>query len=107
MVLSELKTGMRVILRDGSETIVLKDMNYNTYYSNILLDMNDGTYASLRDYNDDMTSNEGDSELDIMKVYAIDDSHNVMKKLSDLRGWDYTLLYDREKEDMKIISKSY
>ena len=100
MVLSELKTGMRVILRDGSENVVFKDMNYNSiYHSNILLDINEGTYISLREYSNDMTMTNDDSEFDIMQVYTIDDSFNVMIKLSDLKTWGYTLLYDREKEE--------
>ena len=103
MVLSELKTGMRVILRDGSETIVLKDICYDDQYnnmrhSNILLDINDGSFASLRDYNNDMAENGDENELDIMQVYTINNSYNILKKLSDLEDWNYTLLYNREME---------
>ena len=99
MVLSELKTGMRVILRDGSENVVFKDMPYShEYYANIILDIDNHGFIDLGSYANDMREADGNYIFDIMKVYIINDNYNVMTKLSDLKNSDYTVLYEREKE---------
>lgn len=74
--LSDLKTGMHVILRDGDEYIVLKDTclynsnyDYDTYEKNIIKTLNSRTYTSLNNYNEDFTSAIS-NELDIVEVYT-------------------------------------
>lgn len=78
MKLNELKTGMHVILRDGSEYIVLKDTclysnysnyDYDTYEKNIIKTLNSRTYTSLNNYNEDFTSAIS-NWLDIVEVYT-------------------------------------
>lgn len=75
MKLSDLKTGMHVILRDGDEYIVLKDTclysnyDYDTYEKNIIKTLNSRTYTSLNNYNEDFTSAIS-NWLDIVEVYT-------------------------------------
>lgn len=81
MKLSDLKTGMHVILRDGDEYIVLKDTclcnclcnayDYDTYEKNIIKTLNSKTYTSLDNYNEDFTSTRFKG-LDIVEVYTCD-----------------------------------
>lgn len=106
MKLSELKTGMRVFLRNGDEAVVFKNMDYRTDYdSNIFLDFN-GRFTSFEVYTEDMKDYEGFSNLDIMKVYRIKDNYNVMTKLSELRKDDYELIYEREEPPVEKLTKS-
>lgn len=75
MKLSDLKTGMHVILRDGDEYIVLKDTclystyDYDTYEKNIIKRLNSKAYTSLDNYNEDFTSTRF-KDLDIVEVYS-------------------------------------
>ena len=108
MKLSELKTGMRVILKDGSENVVFKDMPYSDeYYANIILDIDNHGIIDLGSYTNDMREADGNYIFDIMKVYIINDNYNVMTRLSDLEDSDYTVLYERkkEKEEPKKLTK--
>lgn len=75
MKLSDLKTGMHVILRNGDEYIVLKDTclysnyDYDTYEKNIIKTLNRRTYINLNNYNEDFT-NTTSNWLDIVEVYT-------------------------------------
>lgn len=71
MELKDLKTGMRIILRNEQEYIVLKDVI--TPYDNGKEDMYifvDGGWMSSNSYNDDLTCKSNNKDFDIMKVYA-------------------------------------
>ena len=69
MTLSELKTGMHVVTRDGIEYVVLKDTTYN---KDIIVAVHDDDHADcwgeLKDYNNDMT-HKNTREYDIVRVY--------------------------------------
>lgn len=71
MKLKDLKTGMRIILRNGGEYIVLE--NVITPYDEGKEDMYilvDGGWMSSNSYNDDLTCKGNSREYDIMEVYA-------------------------------------
>lgn len=87
MKLSDLKTGMHVILRDGNEYIVLKDtclcLFYDTYGKNIIKNLNGATYTSLDNYNEDFTNTDGFKNLDIVEVYTCDCVSAILKSAKD------------------------
>lgn len=71
MELKDLKTGMRIILRNGGEYIVLKDVI--TPYEHGKEDMYiliDGGWMSSDSYNNDLTCKGNSKDFDIMEVYA-------------------------------------
>lgn len=70
MKLEDLKTGMRIILRNKSEFIVLK--NVVTPYDergDMYIDINGGWMSSSK-YKEDLTAKSDDKEWDIMEVYV-------------------------------------
>ena len=72
MELKDLKTGMRIILRNGQEYIVLKNV-ITPYKSEGKQDMYvyiNGGWMSSSSYNNDLTVKSKDREFDIMKVYV-------------------------------------
>ena len=91
MKLSDLKTGMHVILRGGDEYIVLKDtclidsfcINDNAYHKNIIKRLNGGSYTSLNNYNEDFTNANELTELDIVEVYTCDCDSAILKSVKD------------------------
>lgn len=70
MTLNDLKTGMHVITRDGTECVVLKDTSFN---KDMLIavheDEHRNSWSELQSYNDDMT-HKTRSDDDIVRVYA-------------------------------------
>lgn len=88
MKLSDLKTGMHVILRDGDEYIVLKDtclclFDHDTYGKNIIKKLNDGLYTSLNNYNEDFTNADEFKTLDIVEVYTCNYVSVILKSVKD------------------------
>lgn len=87
MKLSDLKTGMHVILRDGDEYIVLKDtclcLFYDTYGKNIIKNLNAKTYTSLDNYNEDFINADGFKTLDIVEVYTCDCVSDILESVKD------------------------
>ena len=70
MELKDLKTGMRIILRNGQELIVLKDVvTPNDKQEGIYISINGG-WLSNDNYNNDLTCKGENRKYDIMKVYA-------------------------------------
>lgn len=70
MKLEDLKTGMRIILRNKREFIVLK--NVVTPYGkrgDMYIDINGG-WMSNSNYKEDLTIKSGDKEWDMMELYA-------------------------------------
>lgn len=70
MTINDLKTGMHVVTRDGTERMVLKDTMFRD--KDILIavheDTNSGAWISLNRYRANLT-HEKDSAFDIIKVY--------------------------------------
>ena len=79
MTLNDLKTGMHVLTRDGSEYIVLKDTCCgdkfdDDYYSDVIIEIPTigHTFTGLSNYGENMTNNNGINKLDIVAVYGCD-----------------------------------
>ena len=70
MTLSELKTGMHVVLRNSEEGIVFRDTTCGD-----LIVMLNGMHSKFNEWYDDGFKNTMFSELDIVKVYDIDTIH--------------------------------
>ena len=91
MTLSELKTGMHVVLRDGGEYIVLKDTclkgslsdDYNKDIIKEIPSNGDG-FTSLSNYNEDMTNNWGFKGIDIVAVYNCNNVCDMFKSIKDV-----------------------
>ena len=107
MELKDLKTGMRIILRNGGEYIVLKDVI--TPYEEGKEDMYiliDGGWMSSSSYNDDLTSKGNSKDFDIMEVYEQNNGEyldgsvldkNAIKKMN--------LIWKREEKKKMTVSE--
>lgn len=69
MKLSDLKTGMRIITRNGYEFIVLENVKTPSGKTQDMYVQKDGGFMPEGSYNEDLTA-IGDRDWDIMKVYA-------------------------------------
>lgn len=65
---SDLKTGMRVTLRNGGEYIVL--LNSTHEYRDILAGLAVGGFERLDHYNDDLVRKDGRGEWEIERIEA-------------------------------------
>lgn len=106
MKLSELKTGMHVILRDGNEYIVLKDtclclFDTDTYGKNIIKKLNGATYTSLDNYNEDFTNTDGLKNLDIVEVYTCDCVSAIFKSAKD-KPYSFTRIFEERPTKMTL-----
>ena len=100
MVLSELKTGMHVVLRNGTEMIVMK----GTKDEDGLVDLHgatldNGTWCDLSLYDEDMThqsffENDSMSQFDIIRVYDIPIGDSAMLvDIKDNHDYDDKIIY--------------
>ena len=102
MKLSDLKTGMRVRMRDDRLYIVMLDIERHPGTKDILFagltfhDFNYGCY-----YNDDMTSKGTDSNSDIVEVYYI--MHGGMFELDNMPASIWTR---KESKEMTVAEIS-
>ena len=103
MTLNDLKTGMHVVTRDGSEFVVLKDTccGYkceNDYYENVIVEIPTivHTFTGLSNYREDMTQNDNCKGLDIVAVYNCDNIIYVFESIKD-KPQAFTQIYAEEK----------
>ena len=109
MRLKDLKTGMRIILRNGQEYIVLKNVvtpykyeGEQDMYISIA-----GDWMSSSSYNDDLTCKEDDDyKYDIIKVYAQNNgdyiSGSVLQK-NEIRNMN--LIWERKEKRKMTVSE--
>ena len=93
MTKDDLKSGMIVVLRDGTKMMVLTDC-YTAYHGNqqfCLIDA--GGFMNSDEYNNDLLDEDGSVDYDIMKVYcnSINSYTYNMNQLDES-----TLLWDRK-----------
>ena len=69
---SDLKTGMKVVLRNGEEYLLLLNTEEVLGTYNILIPLceNNSGWLSFDSYNEDLTCEDGYNEYDIMKVFT-------------------------------------
>lgn len=67
---SDLKTGMRIVTRNGSEFIVLENVMTPSRTVQNMYVKKDGGFMSEGLYNEDLTAKSGQKEWDIVKVYV-------------------------------------
>ena len=104
MKLKDLKTGMRIILRDGSEAVVLKDV-ITPHKSEGKQDMYvyiDGGWMSSSRYNDDLTIKGENKEFDIVKVYAQNNGEYIDASVLDKNALKYMDKIWERKEKIKM-----
>ena len=102
MTLDELKTGMHVITRDGTEFVVLKntccgDKDNDTYYTDVIVEIPTigHTFTGLSNYREDMTNQMGMKKLDIVAVYSCDSIIYVFESIKD-KPQAFTQIYAEE-----------
>lgn len=108
MKLKDLKTGMRIILRDGNEAVVLKDV-ITPYKSEGKQDMYvyiNGGWMSSSSYNDDLTIKGKNREFDIMKVYAQNNGDYINAKVLDKNALKYMdKIWERKEKRKMTVSE--
>ena len=106
MKLKDLKTGMRIILRNGDELIVLKEV-VTPCIDEGVVDMYISTktgWLLSTSYNDDLTmKNRENKEFDIMQVYAENYGEYVSARvLKDDAIENMDKIWDRKEEKRKM-----
>lgn len=103
MTLKELKTGMHVIYRDGSEYLVLKDTCFgdrddDDYVKDVIVEIpkSGHCFTSLSNYNKDMTNNCGFKHIDIVAVYNCDNVVYALDSVKD-KPEAFTQIFEEEK----------
>ena len=109
---SDLKTGMRVRMRDGSISLVVCDVLIDGK-KDILFAFDDGGWMDGSSYKDNLTVKEcegyeDDEEFDIMEVYLIDErknnfTNNFMKLNKRYSIWKREEYTDEQKEVFKAL----
>lgn len=103
MTLDDLETGMRLITRDGSQFIVLKDVNSPCYKNvNMFIGIDGETYEEDRDYTQDLLC-EDDTELDIVKIYAQNKGDFICGNVLTCPVEEMDLIWER-KENKSILT---
>lgn len=95
---SDLKTGMRVELRDGGIYIVLKDCEtwMDGHQDILFIDKDD--FLCGTNYNENLLDAEGDKEFDIIKIYQSDaDRHYVSGKILNF-DCPFNCIWTRDEE---------
>ncbi len=93
---SDLKTGMGVVLRDGSKGHVL----IGTPTQDTIRFIEKNEWMGLKDYDDDLTA-EGFKDLDIVAVYNTRFENQYMTD----RVFEQDVLYERKEEPTKMTMK--
>lgn len=109
MKLKDLKTGMRIILRDGQEYIVLKNV-ITPCTSEKEVDMyicTDGGWMSSISYNDDLTAkNREYKKFDIIKVYAQNNGEYIDARVLDKNALVYMdKIWERKEKKKMTVSE--
>lgn len=107
MELKDLKTGMRIILRNKGEYIVLKNVitPYNDGKEDMYINI-EGGWMSSNNYKNDLTERSNDKEFDIMEVYAQNNGNyldGAVLKRDELRNMD--LIWKREEKRKMTVSE--
>ena len=103
MTLSELKTGMHVVTRDGIEYVVLKntccgDKDDDDYYVDVIVEIPTigHMFTGLSNYREDMTNMYDLEGLDVVAVYSCDNIVYVFESIKD-KPHAFTQIYAEEK----------
>lgn len=106
MKLSELKTGMHVVLRGGHEGIVFRNGNFE----DTIVMINTGLHSKLSDHEENMRSvYDYLPECDIVKVYDIDPNYTThMFNCVDNQNYEgVTLIYAEETMTRKEAEEKF
>lgn len=106
MELSDLKTGMRIVTRDGKEYIVLKDVK--TPYKKIedmYISIKNDSWLCSSNYDENMKVNSGNKKFDIMKVYAQNNGEYIDASVLETKTKDMDLIWERKKLRKMTVSE--
>jgi len=96
----DLKTGHLVVLRDGRECVVFKDIASVHSYDDAIVNLNNNSWDALKEYTDNLLSIDNFSELDIMEVYLQSHPFSFVREYEkDKRQ----LLWKREEKSEKDL----
>lgn len=107
MKLKDLKTGMRIILRNGQEYIVLEDVitPYEEGKEDMYILVNGG-WMSSNSYNDDLTCKGNSRDYDIMEVYAQNNGEYIDGSVLDKNALKYMdKIWERKEKRKMTVSE--
>ena len=107
MKLKDLKTGMRIILRNGQECIVLEDVitPYEEGKEDMYILVNGG-WMSSNSYNDDLTCKGNSRDYDIMEVYAQNNGEHIDGSVLDKNALKYMdKIWERKEKRKMTVSE--
>ena len=108
MKLKDLKTGMRIILRNGQEYIVLKNVvtPYKYEGKQDMYILVGGGWMSSSSYNNDLTSKNNNKEYDIIKVYAQNRGEYIDGRvLQENEIKNMNLIWERKEKKKMTVSE--
>lgn len=102
MKLSDLKTGMRVVTRNGSEFIVLENVKTPNGKTQDMYVKKDNGFMTESSYNEDLTEKR-DKAWDIIKVYVQNNGMYLDAAVISAETKDMDLIWERkDKKEMTI-----
>lgn len=102
MKLSDLKTGMRIILRNGEEYIVLKNViTPEGKREDMYVQKNCG-FMKQSSYNEDFTTKDSDKSWDIIKVYTQNQGRFLDASVLSCEIEEMDLIWKEDKKEMTI-----
>lgn len=97
----DLKTGMKVILRNGSTWLAMRDVVLGDGNNvDILSKVGDAGWLRIRNYSDSMNAAGDNEELDIVAVYAPARPFAMSKPFSTT---DWTKVFDRNSSEIEKL----
>jgi len=75
---ADLRTGIRVELRNGNRYVLLKDFYCEISGHVEFALVRNGGYMLSSAYNDDLTATSGNADWDVVKVFNITNANNVL-----------------------------
>lgn len=96
----DLKTGMKVVLRNGSTWLVMRDVVLGDDNGvDILSKVGDAGWLRIGNYSDSMNANGANEDLDIVAVYAPASLFAMSKPFSK----DWTKVFDRNSSEIEKL----
>lgn len=84
MTKNDLKTGMKITLRDGRKFLCIKDICYEDFLGLISLDENDTSYITLDHIKDDLTACNPQNDIVRVESLSLQNLDEFIKRLKKL-----------------------
>lgn len=84
MTKNDLKSGMKVTLRDGRKFLCIKDICHEDLLGLICLDKNDTCYITLNHFKDDLSAYNPSNDIVKVETLSLENFDNFVKRLKFL-----------------------